>query len=79
MARTDLGYRPTFDINNLRQLGYFVDPVTGYRYGGAPLLLNRQNYARNEFRVQHAARCSTSARPRTTCAAASCTRTPKRT
>ena len=51
MARTDLGYRPTFDINNLRQMGYFVDPVTGYRYGGAPLLLNRQNYARNEFRV----------------------------
>ena len=32
-------------------MGYFVDPVTGYRYGGAPLLLNRQNYARNEFRL----------------------------
>jgi hypothetical protein len=51
VARTDLGYRPTFDLNNLRQMGYFVDPVTGYRYGGAPLLLNRQNYARNEIRV----------------------------
>ena len=51
VARTDLGYRPTFDINNLRQMGYFVDPVTGYRYGGAPLLLNLQNYARNEFRL----------------------------
>lgn len=51
VARTDLGYRPTFDITNLRQLGYFVDPSTGFRYGGAPLRLNRQNYARNEFRV----------------------------
>ena len=27
VARTDLGYRPTFDINNLRQMGYFVDPA----------------------------------------------------
>jgi hypothetical protein len=51
VARTDLGYRPTFDLNNLRQMGYFVDPVSGFRYGGAPLLLNRQNYARNEIRV----------------------------
>jgi hypothetical protein len=51
VARTDLGYRPNFDINNLRNMGYFVDPATGFRYGGAPLLLNRQNYARNEFRA----------------------------
>ncbi|MCC6162354.1 MAG: TonB-dependent receptor [Acidobacteria bacterium] len=51
VARTDLGYRPTFDLNNLRRMGYWVDPTTGFRYGGAALLLNRQNYARNEFRV----------------------------
>lgn len=51
VARTDLGYRPTFSLSNLRQMGYFVDPATGYRYGGAPLLLNRQNYARNEVRL----------------------------
>ncbi len=51
VARTDLGYRPTFDLANIRQMGYFVDPVTGFRYGGAPVLLNRQNYARNEFRL----------------------------
>jgi hypothetical protein len=51
VARTDLGYRPNFDLNNLRQMGYFVDPVTGYRYGGAALQLNRQNYARDEVRA----------------------------
>ncbi len=51
VARTDLGYRPNFDLNNLRAMGYFVDPATGFRYGGAPLLLNRQNYARDEFRA----------------------------
>lgn len=51
VARTDLGYRPTFDLGNLRRMGYFVDPATGFRYGGAPLLLNRQNYARDEVRV----------------------------
>lgn len=51
VARTDLGYRPTFDLNNLRRMGYFVDPATGFRYGGAALLLNRQNYARNEVRL----------------------------
>lgn len=51
VARTDLGYRPNFDLNNLRQMGYFVDPATGYRYGGAAMLLNRQNYARDEVRA----------------------------
>ncbi len=51
VARTELGYRPTFDLNDLRQMGYFVDPVTGFRYGGAALVLNRQNYARDEFRA----------------------------
>lgn len=51
VARTDLGYRPTFDLNNLRSMGYFVDPATGYRYGGAAMLLNRQNYARDEIRA----------------------------
>lgn len=51
VARTALGYRPTFDINDLRRMGYWADPATGFRYGGAPLLLNRQNYARDEFRA----------------------------
>ena len=51
VARTDLGYRPAFSLANIRQMGYFVDPATGFRYGGAALLLNRQNYARNEVRV----------------------------
>ncbi len=51
VARTDLGYRPNFDLGNLRQMGYFVDPVSGFRYGGAALALNRQNYARDEFRA----------------------------
>jgi hypothetical protein len=51
VARTDLGYRPTFDVNNLRQMGYFVDPITNYRYGGSTMLLNRVNYVRDEFRV----------------------------
>ena len=37
--------------NNLRQMGYFVDPITNYRYGGATMLLNRVNYVRDEFRV----------------------------
>ena len=51
VARTDLGYRPTFDLNDLHQMGYFVDPITNYRYGGASMLLNRINYVRDEFRV----------------------------
>jgi hypothetical protein len=51
VARTDLGYRPTFNVNDLRRMGYWADPATGFRYGGAPLLLNRQNYARDEFRA----------------------------
>jgi len=51
VARTDLGYQPTFDVNNLRNLGYYTDPVTGFRYGGAALLLNRQNYKRDELRA----------------------------
>lgn len=51
VARTALPYRPTFDIANLRQMGYFVDPATGFRYGGAALQLNRQNYVRDEFRA----------------------------
>lgn len=50
VARTDLGYQPTFDVNNLRSLGYYTDPITGFRYGGAALLLNRQNYKRDELR-----------------------------
>jgi hypothetical protein len=51
VARTSLAYRPAFDLNNLRQMGYFVDPATNFRYGGAALQLNRQNFARDEFRA----------------------------
>lgn len=51
VARTDLGYQPSFNIANLRSLGYFTELATGYRYGGAALKLNRQNYARDELRA----------------------------
>ena len=51
VARTDLGYQPTFDIANLRSLGYFTEPGTNFRYGAASLLLNRQNYKRDELRA----------------------------
>lgn len=51
VARTTLPYRPAFDLNNLRSMGYFVDPASGFRYGAAPLQLNTQNYLRDEFRA----------------------------
>jgi hypothetical protein len=51
VARTNLGIEPTFDVNNLRAMGYWADPATGFRYGGASMALNRQNYARDEVRT----------------------------
>ena len=51
VARTSLPLTPAFDIGNLRGMGYFVDPANGFRYGGAALQLNRQNYLRDEFRA----------------------------
>ncbi len=51
VARTDLGFRPTFDVNNLDRMGLFFDPVRRANVGGASLKLNRQNFARDEVKT----------------------------
>lgn len=56
---TDLGYRPTFDINNLPAMGYFRT-AAGYiyppatlsgQYVGAASEYNTQNFFRDEFKL----------------------------
>jgi hypothetical protein len=48
VAVTDLGFQPTFDPNNLAQMGRVV--VNGVAVGGASLRLDRGNYYRDEFK-----------------------------
>ena len=48
VAVTDLGFRPTFNINNLAGMGLYT--VGGVNVGGASLRLNRQNYSRDEIK-----------------------------
>ena len=50
VARTDLGPRGAFDVNNLPAMGMYTDPQ-GFVRGGAQLLLNRQNYSRDEIKA----------------------------
>ncbi|HEY8551041.1 MAG TPA: TonB-dependent receptor, partial [Vicinamibacterales bacterium] len=49
VAVTDLGFRPTFDVNNLAAMGAFTD--AGVTVGGNSLRLNRQNYTRDEVKA----------------------------
>jgi hypothetical protein len=50
VAVTDLGSRGTFDVNNPVAMGFFTDPQ-GFNRGGAQLLLNQQNYKRDEIKA----------------------------
>ena len=50
VAVTDLGPRGAFDVNNLTAMGRFTDP-DGFNRGGAQLLLNQQNYRRDEIKA----------------------------
>ncbi len=47
---TELAPRGTFDVNNLIAMGQFTDPL-GFVRGGNQLLLNRQNYKRDEIKA----------------------------
>jgi len=49
VAITDLGFQPTFDVNNLAAMGQFT--VGGVNVGAANLKLNRQNYSRDEVKA----------------------------
>jgi len=51
VAVTDLGFRPSWNPNNLAAMGYYFDSAQSAYVGGAPLLLNRQNYTRDEIRA----------------------------
>ena len=50
VARNELSPRGTFDVNNLGAMGMYTDPQ-GFVHGGAQLLLNRQNYSRDEIKA----------------------------
>jgi hypothetical protein len=50
VARKELAPRGTFDVNNLPAMGLFTDPQ-GFNRGAAQLLLNRQNYRRDEIKA----------------------------
>jgi hypothetical protein len=50
VARNELAPRGTFDVNNLPAMGFYTDPQ-GFNRGGAQLLLNRQNYKRDEVKA----------------------------
>lgn len=51
IAVTDLGVRPTFDVNNLAAMGNFFDPVANASVGGASLRASGQNYDRSEVKA----------------------------
>jgi hypothetical protein len=51
VARTDLGERGTFDVNNPGAMGCYFDPVLRANVGGACDKLNRQNYKRDEIKA----------------------------
>jgi len=51
-ARTDLGFKPTFNVNNLPAMGFFADTSGAIRVnrGGASIKDNIQDYKRDEIR-----------------------------
>jgi hypothetical protein len=51
VAVTELGVRPTFDVNNLAAMGNFFDPVANASVGGASLRVSGQNYDRSEVKA----------------------------
>jgi len=51
VALKDLGFRPTFDPNNLAAMGSYFDPTLNATVGAASLKLNRQNYTRDEIKA----------------------------
>ncbi len=50
VAVTDLGFLPTFDINNLAAMGNFFDPKLNARVGGASNRWSSQSYDRTEVK-----------------------------
>lgn len=50
VARTELATRGAFDVNNLAAMGLYTD-LQGFNRGAAQLLLNRQNYTRDEVKA----------------------------
>lgn len=50
VARTELAARGAFDLNNLAAMGLYSD-AQGFNRGAAQLLLNRQNYKRDEIKA----------------------------
>jgi hypothetical protein len=50
VARKELAGRGAFDVNNLAAMGLYTDPQ-GFNRGAAQLLLNRQNYSRDEIKA----------------------------
>ena len=50
VAVTDLGFLPTFDINNLAAMGNFFDPKLNARVGGASKRWSSQSYDRTEVK-----------------------------
>jgi hypothetical protein len=50
VAVTDLGFLPTFDINNLAAMGNFFDPKLNARVGGASQRFSSQSYDRTEVK-----------------------------
>lgn len=52
VALRDLGFRPTWNPNNLTAMGAFQDPDRGNgTFGGSQYSLNRANYRRNEIKA----------------------------
>jgi hypothetical protein len=51
IAVTDLGFRPTFDVNNLSAMGNFFDPVANASVGGASVRVSGQSYNRHEIKT----------------------------
>ncbi len=51
VARTDLGFQPAFDVNNLARMGYYFDAARKAYVGGASLRVNRANYKRDEVKA----------------------------
>jgi Carboxypeptidase regulatory-like domain/TonB dependent receptor-like, beta-barrel len=49
-AINDLGFQPTFNVNNLAAMGYFSD--NGVNTGANNVSLNRANYYRNEVKAK---------------------------